>query len=242
MRKLSLLFLVVICLVFSSACVSKEVPVTETYYETVYRTESYVEYGEEQRVHIKPAWTRQAWVGLGFVEWEKTESWSFFEGYDISLAKDSESQVELTLWADSSAWAILVVDLTGLGPLSVPPARSPLGEKVVIEDGQTKIVTDPASEEWLASLNAIVADPKRILYLTTLNQYTSRKITVITTGVDEFMMIISTPPSISPIIERVQLIWQSKSVEERQIPYEVEKERTVTKIEKVPIWEAVFGE
>lgn len=245
MKKLSLLFsfLIVTCLVFPVACISKEAQVTETYYDTEYRTESYVETGEEQQVYIKPEWKRHAWVGLVFVEWEKTESQSFFDGYDISLAKDSVSQVKLTLRSDSSLWAILVVDLTGLGPLSAPPARGYMDEKVVLEEGKQKvIVTAPGSEEWLANVNAITADPKRILNLTKSDQYTSRNITVVTTGADQFMLWICTPHFANPPIESVKLIWQSKSVKERQVPYKVQKQRTVTKIEKVPIWEAVFGE
>lgn len=244
MKKLSLpfTFLIITCFVFSVSCVSKEIPVTETYYETEYRTESYIETGDEQRVYIKPEWTRHAWVYLNVVEWGERGSQSFFDGYDISLAKDSISHVKLTLCSAPSLWAILVVDLTGLGPLTAPPARSEMDEKVVFEEGKKKVLTTSAEEKWLANLNAITADPKRILSLAKSDEYISRNITVVTTGVDQFMTWICTPYDTNPPIESAQLIWQSKLVKERQVPYEVQKQRTVTKIEKVPIWGVVFGE
>jgi hypothetical protein len=40
-KTLGLLSVVVILLVFTISCISKEVPVTETYSETEYRTETY---------------------------------------------------------------------------------------------------------------------------------------------------------------------------------------------------------
>lgn len=43
MRKLGLVFIVIISLVFTVSCVSKEVPVTETYYETEYTQEPYTD-------------------------------------------------------------------------------------------------------------------------------------------------------------------------------------------------------
>ena len=60
--KIWLLFSLICLPIFMLSCVSKEVPVTETYYETEYRTEYYVETGAEQRVNIKPEWTRQGWI------------------------------------------------------------------------------------------------------------------------------------------------------------------------------------
>jgi hypothetical protein len=236
---LLIIMVVAISLVFTVSCVTKEVPVTETYYETEYRTESYVEIGYEESEYIEPEWTRQAFVGLKALEWVKTGyAQSFFDGYDISLAKDSVSQVELKLRSDASPhWGILVVNLTGLGPISAPPGRSAVEEKVVFEGGERKIIAAPAVEEWLANLNAIVTDPNRILNFTRSDQYTSQNITVVTTGADQFMIWSCVPQLAYSPVERVQLIWQSKVTKERQVPYQVEKQRTVTKTEKVPFWE-----
>lgn len=49
-------------------------------------------------------------------------------------------------------------------------------------------------------------------------------------------------------IESIRIVWVDEVLEtktvakERQVPYEVEKQRTVTQIKKVPFWEAVFSE
>jgi hypothetical protein len=71
------------------------------------------------------------------------------------------------------------------------------------------------------------------------------------TGIKNLAIITST--LITPIsrrenpIKTVKLMWSDKVVEkrtvtkERQVPYEVERQRTVMETEKVPFWEAILG-
>ncbi len=240
---LFLSMVVVISLVFTVSCVSREVPVTETYYETEYRTESYIEIGKEQRDYLTPKWTRYAWVYYPILEWSEAGAGSYYDGYEISTAKLSKSQVKLILsnLSQSSLWGILVVNLTGVGKLSSPPPRSRLDTKTVVRGGEIKYIPPPAEQQWLDNLNAITTDPKHFLSLTRSDQHTGADITVDVSSMEEFMVITCTPPFGGPVIEKVQLIWFDEVTKERQVPYQVEKQRTVTKTEKVPIWEAIFG-
>jgi hypothetical protein len=182
MKKLTLLFpfVMIICLVFSVSCVSKQVEVTETYYETEYRTESYVEIGKEQRDYLTPKWTRYAYVYYPtLVEWSELGAETYYDGYEISTAKLSKSQVKFILsnLSQSPLWGIAVFNLTGLGRLSTPPPRDPLQEKTVYEEGVRKITSTPEFEEWLDNLNEITLDPSahwpllRLTYTLVRNLY-----------------------------------------------------------------------
>jgi hypothetical protein len=245
MKKLGLLFAMVITIVFTVSCVTKEVPMTETYYETEYNTESYIEVGEEQQEDLMPKWTQQAYAYLaGFKFGELGES--HYDGYEISTAKLSKSQVKLILDSLSQKpahfgpWAIQVVDLTGLGLLTAPPPRNPWEEKTVWENGVKKIIVSPKTQEWLDNLNAITTDPKRAISFTTSEDNLGLEIMVDVTGVEEFMVITCTIQDRYPVIEKVQLIWSEEVTKERQVPYQVEKQRTVVQTEKVPFWQTIF--
>jgi hypothetical protein len=55
------------------------------------------------------------------------------------------------------------------------------------------------------------------------------------------MVLTCVPWGGAPVIEKVQLIWSEEVTKERQVPYQVEKQRTVMTTEKVPFWGAIFG-
>lgn len=233
-------------LVFTVSCVSKEVPVTETYYETEYKTESYIEVGEEQREDLTPKWTRYADVYYPtLVEWSELGAGTYYDGYEISTAKLSKSQVKLILsnLSQSSLWGILVFNITGVGQLPTPPPRDQLKEKTVYEEGVKKIIAEPEFQEWLDNLNAITTDPKRSLAFVRSDKHIGQEIVVDVTGVEEFVIIICAPWGAAPVIKKVQLIWSEEVTKERQVPYQhVAKQRTVMQTKKVPFWEDFFGE
>jgi hypothetical protein len=231
---------VAISLVLTVSCVNKDVPVTETYYETEYRTESYIEVVGCQSDYLTPKWTRSANVYFTSLEWAEAGAQSYYDGYEISTAKLSKSQVKLIL-SQSSLWGILVVNFTGVGKLPTPPPRDPLKEKVVYEKGVQKITAVPEFQEWLDNLNAITTDPKHVISFTRSDEHTGRDIIVDVTGVEGFMVITCVPLFGAPVIEKVQLIWPEEVTKERQVPYQVEKQRTVMQTEKVPFWEVFFG-
>lgn len=244
MRQLSLLFIFVIinCLVFCISCVSKQTEVTENSYETKYRTETYVEIGKEQRAYLTPEWTRHAPMYFQKLEWAKTGSESYFNGYKISTAQLIKSQARLVLSGRSQAslWGILVIDLTGLGPICEPPPESGSGEEKVVE-GEMRYIPKPGEQRWLDDLNTIMTDPSKVLSFTTSDEYTGRDITVDVTGVEEFATISCVPWSTGNVIEKVQLIWYDEVTGDKLVPYQVMVQKTITKTEKVPFWEVIFS-
>ena len=244
MKKLGLLFVVVIPLVFTVSCISKDVQTTETYYETEYRTESYIEIGNENKEYITPKWERYAPMYFSNLEWSKTGAESNLDGYEISTTQLSNSQIKLILTSDpqSSLWGILVINLTGIGPLSEPPPQSGLHVHKMVE-GEVKYIPEPAEQKWLDDFNAIIRDPKHFLSFTRSDLHTGQDITINVTGVKEFAIITCTPPhwivSSRPVVEKVQLIWSEGITKERQVPCQIEKQRAVIQTIKVPLWEAL---
>ena len=189
MGKLSLFVgvVVAISIVSTVSCVTKEVPVTEKYYETEYRTESYTEIGNEHRVFLTPKKVWYDWMYFKEVEWaERGGSVIYYNGYEISTAKHSKSQAKLTLspLSQASPWAILIVNLTGVGQLSAPPPRGWLEGETVLEKGELVYISPLAVQEWLDNYNSIVTDPVHFVSFTRSGQHTGRDIEVNVTGVD----------------------------------------------------------
>jgi hypothetical protein len=248
MRKLSLLFAVflVTYLVFSVSCLNSEVQVTETYYETEYRTESYVEIGQEHQEYLTPKWERLAPIYFTELEWAKSGAESSIHGYELNTTKLSKSQVRLVLSNNpqASLWGIEVINLTGIGPLSEPPPQSGLAFEQVVE-GEMKYMPPAAEQQWADDLEALLIDPGRCLCAARSDQYTCPDITFNASGVEEFAIVTCTPPhwlvSAGPVVQKVQLISCEEVAKERQVPYQVGKQRTVTKTEKIPFWEIIFG-
>jgi predicted nucleic acid binding AN1-type Zn finger protein len=234
MMKLGLIAISIISLIFTISCVSKEVQTTETYYETAYRTEPYVEIGKEHQEYISPKWQRDAPLYFKSLEWSEAGAHSILYGYEINTGKLSKSQIKIILSSNpqASLWGIIVINLTGVGPISPPPAQSSLPQR------GTVYVPGPAEQEWLDKFNAISTDPKHFISLTRSDQNTGREITVDVTGVEEFAVITCIPWTSGPVIAKVQLIWSEEVIEDRLVPYQVEKERTVVQMKKVPFWEA----
>src|SRR4030042_1318751 len=235
---------VAISLVFTVSCVSKEVPVTETYYETEYRTESYTEIGKEQQAFLTPKKVWYDWMYWKELEWAKRGgSVTYYNGYELNTAKYSESQVKLTLspLSQSSPWGIVFINLTGVGQISASPPRGMGAGETVLEKGELVYIPPLTQQEWLDNFNSIVTDPKHFVSFTRSDQHTGRDIAVDVTGMDEFAMFITLPVTSQrdarTIVEKVQLIWFDEVTKERQVPVQVEKQRTVMQTEKVPIWE-----
>ena len=240
MEKLGILFIVIILPVLTISCVTKEVQVTETYYETEYRIEQYIEAGEEHQRYITPKWERYPPIYFTELEWAKAGAESSIGGYEISKEKLSEIKLKLVLSKDpqSSLWQIVILNLTGTGSISEPPPQIGFTEMV---EREMKYIPSTAEQQWLENINVMINDPKHLLFAARSEQYSSQEIIIDVSGVEELAIITCTPPhwwvSSSPVIEKVLLMWSDDIIRERQVPYEVEKQRIVTQTEKVPFWE-----
>ncbi len=257
MKQLSLLipFSTIICLVFSVSCVSKEVEVTETYYETEYRTEYKMEtYTETEDVVVKTIEGKEylspivRWqTGLYFPALGTGALMTYYYGYAVGVLMHSRNKVEITLTpgAVKQKGYILVCDLGGIGQIPPLPRRTD-----ALPERRNGVVLPPGEQAWLDQINAVTANPERILgalYIT--GDGTQNRIVVDPVRTTIFAIFANTWV-INPI-SSAQLVWSDDVIEkqtltkERQVPYQVpvqvEKQRTVMQTKRVPFWEVILG-
>ena len=258
MKKLGILIILAISLVFTVSCVSKEVPVTETYYETEYRTETYtttefVATGvKAQSINLTP-----------IVKWSEglesrssiSQSQTSYYGYNIDTTKYPQCNIQIFfsytgLEPNQSRIieALKIYNLTGVGQITLP-TNFTFGEKgewelVELKNLMSFYQYTPTLQEqqWLKEFKSRIGVP--------LPEQSTFKFDA--TGIKEFAIITQTMKSITPSpfstsieIQSVKLT-QPATVEktvtrERGVPYEVEKQRTTMQTKKVPFWEAIFS-
>jgi len=253
MKKLSLLFVVVISLVFTVSCVSKEVPVTETYYETEYKTEYRTEtYTDTEDMVIDtsegqtyPSPVTKWQTNIYFKAEGSGTGMTYYYGYEIDTSKHTRSQVKITL-PPMVEGHIGVYDLTGVGQISNMPTTLAKWRDTNPKTGE--MFMTPEEQTWFDKLNAILTNPERVLVFQPMIAGTGDEISFDTKGVKEFAILANTW-NVHAIIS-VKLVWSDDIIEkrtvtkERQVPYEVpvqvEKQRTVMQTKKVPFWEAIF--
>ena len=254
MKKLILLFsfIMIIYLAFSVSCVEKEMPVTETYYETEYKTEYKTEtYTETESVIIETIDGEQeifnsaGWFSAVLSLRDGAGIKTHYFHYVIGASEHTRSRVKIVVYPATRGY-IAVYDLTGIGEIYASPTPSQLDLQLLAEQ---RIA-------WFRHLNSILEDKSRLLgsYKQPLSgqidEHISNEITFDVNEIKEFAIFTDTRPQ-DNVIKSVELSWSDDIVEkkavtkERQVPYEVpvqvEEQRTVMQMKKVPFWEAIFS-
>jgi len=245
MRKLGMLFsiLIVISLLLVQSCVTRQVPVVETYYETEYKTEYRTEpYTETVNTVIS---SKQGTTYLNLqTKWYTDVLLTGFEGsggtyyYDYVIeSSHSKNQVEINLsqGAQEQSGMVRVYDLSSNGP--IPPRPTPF----------KKFFYQPSEIEWLNNLNAVLSAAPllgEIRLGSGVNQ-----IVFDANNIREFGIFATTWDFYA--IRSVKLVWTDEVIGPKtvtgerqvayQVPYQAEKQRTVYKTETVPFWDAIFG-
>jgi hypothetical protein len=229
----------------ATSCVTREVPAVETYYETEYRTEYRTEtYTETVDAVID---SRQGKKYLNpQIKWHTDVVISKFEGsggtyyygYQLEPSGHPKTQVEIHIspGAQEQKGLVRVYDLTGIG--QIPPRPTPYNG----------LWYEPSELNWLNSLNYTLNTARMLGELRTgvgMDDY----IVFDANGVMEFGIFATTWHGYA--ITSVRLTWVDEIIgkktitKERRVPYhvpyQVEKQRTVTKTEKVPIWTVILG-
>jgi hypothetical protein len=251
MKKLNLLatLSIIICLVPTASCVSKEMPVTETYYETEYRTESYTT-TEDAVINIKEGVTdlvpTKQWWENWFIDIDNyritpyrgilTKYTTKYYGYDLRQNQHSKSQIKITCQPPVAIYGSLAIfDLSDTGQVS----SYAMGQGEWGEEEQENIFGTLRS--WCA--------PENLLNTCVIGNKTGYVGYFDSENIEQFAIVLSymslaAYASIEP--PSVQLIWADQTIEkktvtkERQVPYQVERQRTVTQTKKVPFWEVIF--
>ena len=246
MKKLTIIFPVIIItlLMLVTSCVTRQVPVVETYQETEYKTEYRTEtYTETVNTVIS---SKQGATYLNLkMKWYTDLLIPGFEGsggtyyYDYLIeSSHSKNQVEINLsqGAQEQSGVVRVYDLSSTGP--IPPRPTPFKQYWL----------QPSEVNWLSNLNTTLSSA-RLLGEVYLGSGAGNQIVFDANGVGEFGIFATTWNAYA--IRSVRLVWTDEVIGPKtvtgerqvpyQVPYQVEKQRTVYKSETVPFWDAIFG-
>ncbi len=254
MKKFSLainIVALVLLLLITVSCVSKEYQVTETYtdteYKTEYKTESYTETADViTDVSGEDVFTPVLqWFDDSLPRGTITQiSGSFlYLGYEIPAYESSEVKATFYTPVDCS---IDAYDVSQVGQINKCP----------VAQGGRGVVKRPEYSQWIIKVNSQIIGATHLFYM---KGYSGRinSFTFDTTGVKELAIIISSYSATGGSIERwikldSKLTWTDKVTETKtvtkerevptQVPYQVEKQRTVTQTKNVPFWEQFFGD
>jgi hypothetical protein len=260
MKTLELLFRTIIvgCLAFTVSCVSEEVPVTETYYATANKTETYTttedivisqKHGESS---IEPT-----------IEWSAPDLWwgtpSSFSGkiqgvsyFGCQIPNHTNNHIVIT-FNDSPTlnYSSIAYDVDEqIGP---PPERAVVGfGNWEYESGSADYPWSHELKDWLDVANSKLASTKNLgswsstIWSKTMTpmQNPTNELELDFNGAKD-LAIVSFGVELQPVQE-VKIAWcdnvtEKKTVtKERQTPYQIEKRRTVMQTKQVPFWEAIF--
>jgi hypothetical protein len=246
MKKLSIIFyiLIITSLLLVMSCVTRQVPVVETYYETEYKTEYRTEpYTETVNTVIS---SKQGATYLNLqTKWYTDLLIPGFEGsggtyyYDYVIeSSHSKNQVEINLsqGAQEQSGVVRVYDLSSNGP--IPPRPTPFKQYWL----------QPSEVNWLNNLNVVLSSA-RLLGEVRLGSGMGNQIVFDANGIREFGILATTWDAYA--IRSVKLIWTDEVIGPKtvtgerqvpyQVPYQVEKQRTVYKTETAPFWDVIFG-
>ena len=244
----------------------------ETEYRTEYKTESYTTTEDvvvktvegSELLNTKVQW-RSSWVYLIGGESDLT----CYYGYDISSQEHSRShvQISLNLQPQLQKGIIYAVDLTDAcydKSIRYPEVLFGWLYSIIHKGcqldqptwkcapmGSCMLDAREYSRHWIDGFNSLVENSARVLVELSVDKATTEyDIAFDAKGIKEFAVIIRVTPEVKP--QMVKLAWSDDIIEkqtvtkERQTPYEVpvqvEKQRTVMQIKKVPFWEAIFRE
>jgi hypothetical protein len=245
--KKSVILLVVFMMILpllAASCVTIQVPVVETYpeteYKTEYRAEPYTEMvntvisSKEGTTYLTPQmkwYTDVLLAGFG------GEGGTYYYDY-VVMSSHSKNQVQINLspnvkYENGEA---RVYNLSGTGP--IPPRPTPY----------KKFFYQPSEIDWLNNLNAVLSTAP-MLGRVQLGPGAAGQIVFDASGVTEFGIFATTWDAYA--IRSVKLVWTDEVMGTKtvtgerqvpyQVPYQVEKQRTVYKTESVPFWEAASG-
>jgi hypothetical protein len=246
MKKTAILFcmLMVISLLLVTSCVTRQVPVVETYSETEYRTEYRTEPHTETVNTVISSKQGVTYLNLQ-TKWYTDVLAPGFEGsggtyyYDYIIESfHSKNQVQITLAqnAQEQSGMIRVYDLSVVGP--IPPRPTPY----------KKFFYQPSEISWLNNLNTVLSTSP-LLGEVQLGTGAANQIVFDVNNIKEFGIFATTWDAYA--IRSVKLVWTDEVIEPKtvtgerqvayQVPYQVEKQRTVYKTETVPFWDAILG-
>jgi hypothetical protein len=251
MRKSGLVFtgFILISSLLAASCVTRQVPVVETYSETEYKTEYRTETYTETVNTVISSKQGTSYLNIN-IKWYTDLLIPGFSGsggtyyYDYLIeSSHSKNQVEIDISevAQEQSGMVRVYDLSLSGP--IPPRPVPFQTYWL-----NNPILPPSEISWLENLNATL-NSSRLLGEVQLGSGGGNQILFDANGVREFGIFATTWDAYA--IRNVKLNWTDEVTGPKtvtgerqvpyQVPYQVEKQRTVYQTETVPFWDAIFG-
>lgn len=262
MQKLGLFIVLAITLIFTASCVSKQVPVTKTYFETQYRTEEYS--GNESVIT-----TIQGEDDLKSDRyWNIEELGMWYHSYELPQHDASQLILDIPPKEPQNyggmvicppRFTVGVYDMTKVGYLSEWDMPVPKCTNYYDVDNPKHTWTEcnltederAAFEVWLDSVNSQLKSDLQLGGIDSLilELKGTQPSHIDVTGIKTVAIVVRSVNSYPGLslrtdpISFVKLAWSDNITEEkivtkqRQIPYQVEKQRTVMQTKKVPFWE-----
>jgi hypothetical protein len=241
-----LLLLILFCPLFFVACISKEYPITQNYQETQYNTEITTEsYTENQTaVHVESG----EYPLASYFNWNASNF--YYYGYEIPDSQSYDNiSLRLSIWPQLQSEPVMlqVFDMSETGQI---PSPEPLtAEDQLTDIPKWYVITGTASATWLKTANTMINHAKLLGATNCLwSQAADPQIIILKAG---------KPSSIALIITEAQnkwncrvnldALWTRNTVEylsvprqrqvSKQVPFQVERQRTVYQVRQVPFWE-----
>ncbi len=259
----ALLVMGLITIVLSvTSCVSVQQPLQETYYETVYITENRTETYDETVAVVKTICGEEALIPC--VVWSnpslrfKGHRFIWYYGYRLpGTGAHTEEKLRIALYKqDYYEYSLIsLFDMAPRGQVLQPPlisAPDPLQPPAVQPNWITKEGDATGFKDWLNLAN-IKFNFARFLGGQSdlwMNRESAYAIEFDTRGARDIAIVIAAPTIPQNARYSASWIWTDNVTEnitrtlERRVPYQVErkveKQRTVYKTSRVPIWEAPF--
>jgi hypothetical protein len=255
--QLAALIFLPVWLIWLPSCISREYAVTQKYEETEYRTENYTEpYSENiSTVQVETAGYELLpyyyWCSQDMLFKETRNLWYY--GYDLPESTgDAGARLKIYMWPQLQyePMYLSVFDMTRSGHIDypVPEGASGSSEKGLVE---WSWISGSATSTWLDWANERMSHAKFLggrsnvwsspgdVQLVDLDAGHARTVAIIISGPRDkwnasFNLKVAT---YGP--ENKQAAGERKM--SRQVPYQVQKQRTVYELRQVPFWEMLFS-
>ena len=242
--------LTLVCPLFFIACISKEYPVTQNYQETQYKTEITTEsYTENQTIVTSES---GEYALTPYFNWSTANF--YYYGYEVPDWPPCDNiSLRLLIWSQLQHEPVMlrVFDMSKTGHI---PSPEPLPAEEQLPATPTwYLITGTASAQWLKSANTMINQAKFLGATSYLwSQVADPQILVLKAGKPSKIAIIITEAQ-NKWNCRVSLdaIWSRNIVDyqpvtkqrqvSKQVPFQVEQQRTVYQVRQVPFWDTILS-
>lgn len=237
------------------SCVNREYSTTQDYVVTENRTEYVTESYTENETYM--SFSSGEFELPSFINWTSFDVTFnnsgnlFYYGYDIPDPGTYDNiSLKIEIWKPPQyePESITVFDVTKTDHLSYP--EPPIaGQETTTENTFNYVITGAASDRWLSNANAVINQAKFLGARTNLwsNQDNPEVIQLDAGKAQKIGIIISGPENKWNTTLKLFIQWTTnypvygpvnkERTVQKQVPYEVVKQRTYYEIRPVPIWE-----